>query len=159
MPSFRHVVGDQAGPNALGILIPPGHRTMVILRPRALAWDLLLLSPLGDQLSAAGFWEILRADARLMSQRVQRALEAWAGGGEGGPELVPLAEAQGYRLRVTTGTFRWMVCRRTPGKPYQPWTFSDEADAQAAATGLVDVLCPAAEDNQEMYCNTHHFAH
>jgi hypothetical protein len=159
MPPFRHVEGDRAGPRALGILIPPGHRTLVILRPRALAWDLLLLSPFGDQLSAAGFWEIVRANAGLMSEKVRRELETWAAGGKGSTEIVALVEQHGYRLRVCTGMYRWMVCRRVPGKPYQPWTFSNEAEATNAGAELAQVLCPGADENQEVYCNTHHFAH
>jgi hypothetical protein len=157
MPPFRRVEGEEAGPEALGILIPPGHRTLVILRPRALAWDLLLLSPLGDQLSAAGFWEIRRAEAGVMARKVERALEEWAGGGKGGSELVPLAGEEGFRVRVVIGSFRWMVCRRVPGRPYQPWTFAAAADAHAAAAELADVLCPDEEDGQELYCNTLHF--
>jgi hypothetical protein len=159
MPPFRRVEGDQAGSTALGILIPPGHRTLVILRPRALAWDLVLLSPFGDQLSAAGFWEILRVDAGIMSPRVQRALEEWAGSGNGGTELVRLEDELGFRVRVATGPYHWVVCRRVPGKPYKPWTFREATDAQAAASELTNFLCPGAEDNQEVYCNTQHFAH
>ena len=43
MCALRRVEGDRAGPDALGILVPPARRTFVILRPRALPWDLLLL--------------------------------------------------------------------------------------------------------------------
>ena len=43
MSVFRRVDDDRAGPAAMGILVPPGRRTFLILRPRALAWDLILL--------------------------------------------------------------------------------------------------------------------
>ena len=45
MPAFRRVDARQAGADALGILVPQGTRTVVILRPRSLAWDLLPLKP------------------------------------------------------------------------------------------------------------------
>jgi hypothetical protein len=158
MPPFRRVQGDKAGPTALGILIPPGGRTLVILRPRALAWDLVLLSPFGDHLSAAGFWQVARADAGVMDQKVQRALDEWAGGGNGGTELVAVAHEDGYRVRVAFGPYRWVVCRRVAGKPYQPWTFGSAAEAHSAASELTEVLHPGAEDNQELYYNTKHFS-
>jgi hypothetical protein len=158
MPPFRHVEGEQAGPNALGILIPPGHRTLVILRPRALDWDLLLLSPFGDQLTNAGVWELIKRQAESMAPKVQRALQDWASGGQGGPELVPLAEGGGYRIRVAIGALRWLVCRRLPGKPYQPMTFPSEEEARTTATELAGVLCPDADANQELYFNTYHFS-
>ena len=41
MPAFRRVEPHQAGARALGILVPPGPKTVVILRPRGLDWDLL----------------------------------------------------------------------------------------------------------------------
>src|SRR5262245_23834350 len=126
MPSFRQVAGDQAGPNALGILIPPGPRTLIIVRPRALAWDLVLLKPVAE----TGFWELGRVEAALMTRRVHRALEGCAGEGKGGTELIPLAGAAGYWVRVATGPFSWMVCGRVPGQPYRPMTFATQAEAQ-----------------------------
>src|SRR5262245_51091068 len=138
MPSFRRVEGDQAGPNALGILIPPGPRTLVIVRPRALDWDLLLLR------SGLLFWEIDAIATEIMMQRVQRALEECAGGGPGRIELVPLADGRGYFVRAATGSLTWVVCGRTPGRPYRPMLFPTEADARGAAACLDAVLCPSA---------------
>ncbi len=46
MGSFRRVEGEEAGPDALGILVPPGKRTFVILRPRLRAAILHTLPPI-----------------------------------------------------------------------------------------------------------------
>ena len=43
MSPLRRVEAGRAGPGALGILVPPGRPTVLILRPRALPWDLLLV--------------------------------------------------------------------------------------------------------------------
>ena len=69
MPAFRRVEGSQAGPSALGILVPPGARTLVILRPRALEWDLL---PLQDR--DEGFCEFDRETAAGIARGIQQAL-------------------------------------------------------------------------------------
>src|ERR1700730_5167165 len=71
MSPLRRVLGDRAGPTAVGILVPPGPRTVVILRPRALAWDLLLVR--GD----ATFQEIESHEAEAIVQGLARALEDW----------------------------------------------------------------------------------
>ena len=43
MSLLRRVTGEEAGPAALGVLLPPGRQTFLILRPRGLTWDMLLL--------------------------------------------------------------------------------------------------------------------
>src|SRR2546423_14410331 len=83
MSSFRRVDGAEAGPDALGILVPPGRRTLVILRPRALDYDLLPLQAAGGNGTAPGLADVDHKDAPGLSQRLFRALGARAHGGAG----------------------------------------------------------------------------
>ena len=55
MSAFRRVEAQHAGGNALGILVPPGARTVVILRARSLGWDLLPAAWNGNPASAPVF--------------------------------------------------------------------------------------------------------
>ena len=71
MGVLRRVTDRRAGPAALGILVPPGRRTLVILRLRALAWDLLPIR-LHEQ---AVFCEFGRDEAALLARHVHAALE------------------------------------------------------------------------------------
>lgn len=152
MPAFSRVQGPQAGPAALGILVPPGRRTVVVVRPRALEWDLLPLAPL--PMSESPFWEVSRDQAEDLVRRVAEALEA------GGGRVEPLASpaGQGYQVRAAIGPFVLLACRRDSGQPYRPDLFETVADAQAAATRIANYLCPAAHAEQELYINTRNFA-
>ena len=92
MSPLRRVFGERAGPTALGILVPPGRRTVLILRPRALAWDLLLTQPLPEGATFAPFYELTREEAEVAAEQLCRALEAWGGGGPGRVEAVTLPD-------------------------------------------------------------------
>ena len=74
MAALRRVSDEMAGPGAVGLLLPPGARTVLIVRPRTLAWDLLLMR------SAAGsaFRELTRTEAPAV---VQAFLADWIDGG------------------------------------------------------------------------------
>jgi hypothetical protein len=149
MGSFRRVEGEQAGPDALGILIPPARRTFVILRPRSLPWDLLLVRP--DDLT---FRELSHDEASAAAQGLYRALREWAAGGPGSVETLVAGSA--FRLRVQVGPFPLLVCPRQPGQAYAPLVCS-EVDAHAAAAQLRSVLSPSGETEQEVYFNTRFF--
>jgi hypothetical protein len=146
MSAFRRVEGEQAGPRALGILVPPGRRTFVILRPRALPWDLLLLR------DAAGtaFRELAHDEASAAAQALYRALR------EGAAAIEAVPGAAGCRLRATLGPLPLLACPREPGKPYRPLV-CPEPDARAAAAALAAILCPAEGAEQELYFNTRFF--
>lgn len=150
MPAFVQVEGDRAGAEALGILVPPGHRTLVILRPRALRWDVLLTRADGSLL------ELRRDLADEMTGKLVQALEAWSCGGPGG--VAAQAADGGYQVRGQAGDFTFVVCQRVPGQPYRPMTFATEIEAQAEAAKLTPILRPTANANQEFYFNTRHFA-
>jgi hypothetical protein len=135
----RRVEAEQAGPEALGILVPPARRTFVILRPRALPWDLLLCRAPGD----LAFLDLAHDEASAAAVALFRALR----------EVPPLVEAVSVdgaeRLRVRIGTFVFVACPRRPGQPYAPLT--GEA---AAIDRLREALSPA---EGEVYFNTRHF--
>jgi hypothetical protein len=158
MSPLRRVFAERAGPSALGILVPPGRRTVVILRPRALAWDLLLARPSEQSATGAAFGEMDREGAAAAADAVCRALEDWAGGGAGSVELLP-ARQGGHHVWAALGAFAFVACPRQPGQPYRPAAFADGDDARAAATAIAAVLCPPAGAQQEVYFNTHKFSH
>ena len=70
MPAFRIVHGGRAGPAALGILVPPGNRTVIVVRPRALNVDLVMIRP-----DTEGFYEASPQAAGLEAQRLGQALQ------------------------------------------------------------------------------------
>jgi hypothetical protein len=76
MCPLRRVEDHRAGPSALGILVPPGRRTFLVLRPRALSWDLLLLRP-G---SMNAFRELAPAEASCLAHELLEALRKWSEG-------------------------------------------------------------------------------
>lgn len=154
MPPFRRVEARHAGPQALGILIPPGRRTLVILRPRGLAWDLLPLRPADGP---AAFCDFGRDEAVAVARAVHRALEA---GPEGDSPVQAAADpaGPGCLVRTEAGAFTWVACLRVPGQPYAPMRFADFDEARAAAARLAVVLWPAADAGQELYFNTQNFS-
>jgi hypothetical protein len=152
MGSFRRVDGEQAGPTALGILIPPSKRTFVILRPRSLPWDLLLCSD-ADDLS---FRELGHDEASAAALSLFRALCAWAAGGPGSVESIAGSDGAGRRLRVTIGPFVLAVCRRVPGQPYAVLDCGED-EASCARQALTGLLCPPEGVEQETYFNTRFF--
>jgi len=143
------VEDEQAGPSAVGLLVPPSRRTFVILRPRALEWDLL---PVRGPDSEA-FLEMSLDEAHAAAQMLFRALREWGSGGAGRIDVVEPC----WLLRATVGSFSLLACRREPGQPYRAQAFGDAAAAQAAAAVLTRILCPPAEVEQEVYFNTRHF--
>ena len=75
MPAFRRVDAQRAGPTALGILVPPGGKTLVILRPRGLEWDLLPARWGEDARVAPVFCQFERDEAALVARRLHQCLE------------------------------------------------------------------------------------
>jgi hypothetical protein len=136
MGSFRKVEGESAGPEALGVLIPPAKRTFVILRPRALPWDAVLCRGPDD----LAFADLAHAEASAAAQGLYRALRA-------GARVEALDDG---RLLVLAGAFTLVVCPRLPGQPYTPLLGDADAAERFAA-----VVCPAGE--QEVYFNTRFF--
>src|SRR5690242_12997246 len=107
MCALRRVADDQAGPAALGILIPPGRRTFLILRPRSLCWDLLLVRAPG----ATSFREMGREEANAAAHSLVRALEEWSlGSGGGTVEPVSAPDGRGFLVRAGVEEFHLLAC-------------------------------------------------
>src|SRR5207302_8236773 len=117
---YRRVDARQAGPEALGILVPPGERTVVILRPRALKWDLLPLRPGMEQAQPAVFCDFEREEAAAVARRAQQALEQGAGQEPNPLEVVCSAPAACYGVCLRAAGMLWIVCHRAAGESYRP---------------------------------------
>ena len=150
---LRRVEGDRAGPDALGILLPPGERTVLIVRPRALCWDLLLVRGL----AGTAFRELGRHEAAGVAQAFFVALEEWNRGGPGHVAAVAASEGDGFLVWADVGDFALVACERLPGQPYRPAVLH-AADAPRAVDLITAALHPAA-GQREVYFNTRHFAH
>jgi hypothetical protein len=155
MSPLRRVFGERAGPAALGILVPPGPRAVLILRPRALPWDLVLTHPPAERQPLPAFWEMPRAEAEAVAEQLGRALEEGGGAGEVFSLLLP--EGAGHCLCAAVGRFRFLVCPRRPREPYRPARFTDPEESRAVRAALAAVLCPPAGCVQEVYFNTRFF--
>jgi hypothetical protein len=150
MGTFRRVEGEHAGPDALGILVPPGRRTFVILRPRALPWDLLLCRGPAELV----FRDLAHDEASAAAQALYRALRAWTAGGPGAVEAVETSE--GHRVRVVLDPFALVACAREPGRPYVPFT-ATASEAALAAARITAALCPGEGAEKELYFNVRYF--
>jgi hypothetical protein len=157
MTRFRRVDGRDAGPSAVGILIPPGRRTILIVRPRALAWDLLPLRSGLDLVAASPFHEVGHQEAPGLAQELQRSLETWADDARGQVEVFSVPRGEGYQVRVRLGAFLLIACDRDPGRPYQPALFATLEGARKAASSLAVFLRPDPGGGQELYVNTRNF--
>ena len=151
--SLRRVSDERAGPNALGILVPPGARTVLIVRPRALGWDLLLVRGV----AGTAFRELGGQEAAVVAHDFYRALEEWNAGGPGHVGAVACSEAGSYLVWVDVGDFALVACERVAGQPYRPAVFAAE-EARRAAAVLATALCPPPPAQQEVYFNTRHFS-
>jgi hypothetical protein len=157
MPAFRTVNGRQAGPSALGILVPPGSRTVVVVRPRSLAVDLVMIRHDPDGAAADGFFEASRQAAGLEAQKLAHALMSCAASGTGRVEVLPAAESGTFHVRAELDAFLLVVCARIPGQPYRPLVYSRAEDAQSMADALSDALFPPPDANRELYTNMSQF--
>jgi hypothetical protein len=153
MPAFVERAPAEAGPRALGILVPPGKRTLIILRPRALSWDLVLERPPGAP--QPGLWELHPLEAKPLVGSLRALL---ANGKSVNTELVQAAAASHFQVRVGLGELRLVVCDRATGQPYCPSRFKSEAEARRVEEMIKAILSPGADANHELYCNTRHFS-
>ncbi len=153
---FSRVQGERASPSALGILIPPGRRTMMIVRPRALDWDLLPVDPRAND--EPHFWEVSREFAPRLAQEFLSALTEEGEPGGNRVEAIAAPDGDGYQVRAGVGRFVLIVCGRVAGQPYQPLVFESVAEACAAADRISSFLCPARDAEQEVYLNTRQFS-
>jgi hypothetical protein len=153
MPAFVEREAADAGPRALGILVPPGKRTLVILRPRALNWDLVLERP--PAAAQPGLWELHPLEAKPLVVSLRALL---ANGMPANTELVRAKAESEIQVRVLLGELRMMVCDRAAGQSYRPSRFPGESEASSVAAMIRAILSPGVDANQELYCNTRHFS-
>jgi hypothetical protein len=159
MPPFRRVDARQAVPTALGILVPPGRRTCVVLRPRPLEWDLLPLQQGMEQVQPAVFAAFEREEAAVVARRVQQALERGAGAGPNPLEVVCSVPGAAYGVCARIESGLWIACQRAVGKVYQPAFFPSAQETEVVAAQLTPFLWPGRDAGQEYYFNTQAFSH
>jgi hypothetical protein len=155
MFALRRVEAREAGPNAVGILLPPGNRTVLILRPRSIPLDLLLVR--GGESGEAGtpFLHLEQEEAAAMAEGLCRALGRWSSGGQGSIDTATAPDGEGFWIQVEIGAFPLVACRRQPGQPYRPAAFATVAEAETTARALIAALRPGTE--LQVYFNSRHF--
>jgi len=157
MPAFRRVDAQRAGASALGILVPPGRKTVVILRPRGLEWDLLPARWAGDAEAAPEFCQFGRDEGALVARRFQQFLEEAVPAGKNPVETFGNRMGQEFQIWVRTREYVWILCRRLPGQPYEPLVFASHEEAENIGRRLESFFHPAQDANQEYYFNTQNF--
>jgi hypothetical protein len=157
MSAFRRVDAQRAGAMALGILVPPGLKTLVILRPCGLEWDLLPARWAGEPATPPVFSQFSREEAALVARRFQQSLEDAVVAGKNPVGTFGNPSGQAFQVWVRTGEHVWILCRRLPGRPYEPLVFGSQEEAENAGRRLSPIFHPALDANQEYYFNTQNF--
>jgi hypothetical protein len=158
MSVFRRVDARTAGSGAVGILVPPGPRSLVIVRPKALGWDLLPAQWQGDQQAAPAFCGFSRDEAAALARAFQGALEDAVRLGQNPVETFGAEDAGAFQVWVRAAGYFWIACRRAAGRPYAPLLFRTRTEAEDAGRQLARFLHPAPDAEQEYYFNTQNFA-
>jgi len=158
MAAFRRVEPHQAGPRALGILVPPAARTVVIVRAQSLPWDLLPARWDGNPEIAPAFCDFQRDEAAQLARRFLQALEAAAAAGENPVETLGDSRGQAFQVWVRAADCFWIPCWRAAHRLYQPLLVASREEARQAGEALSRVVWPAAHAEQEYYVNTQMFA-
>ena len=150
MAGWTQVDGRKAGPNALGILIPPLDPTILVLRPRALSWDCVLL----EGVSGMTFRHFSMKNAQEMASHFLESFMTKPCHVEvlGGPQ------GEGFFIWIDVEDWSLMACARRPGQPYQPQSFEDRAEANVVRDQLHQLLCSCESTPQEIYLNLQHFS-
>ncbi len=154
---LRRVEPREAGPAAVGILLPPGPRAVLIVRPRPVAWDLLLVRTGAGGESGTPFLHLEPQEGRAMAEGLLRALERWTEGRPGRVQAAFAADGAGYWVQAEIGAFPLIACERHPGQPYRPAAFATVMAAEQAAVAITAALHPADGSGPEVYLNARHF--
>jgi hypothetical protein len=152
---LRRVFANRAGPNAIGLLIPPGPRTVVIMRPRSLPWDFLCIHSDTDTIR---FRESAREEAEAVAESLGEALEKDGMGANDKIETMQAPGSPGWCLRIALGRFQLMACPRLSGESYRPMVWATVEEALEAASALRQSLYPDNGATREIYFNSRHFA-
>jgi hypothetical protein len=155
---FTRVDPQHAGPSALGILVPQGMKTLVIVRPRALEWDLLPARWDGESNHPPQFCLFTRDEAASVARRLVTSLEAAVEHGVNPLESFGDAQRERWQIWLRTKEFVWIACKRAHGRAYQPMIFASQEEMTRAAETLAAFIFPAADLKQEYYFNTQKFS-
>lgn len=155
---FTRIDPTKAGSKSLGILVPQGAKTLVIVRPRALSWDLLAATWPGDPGKAPQFCAFTRDEAASVARRFVAALEAAVTAGVNPLETFGDAQTKRLQIWLRTDEFVWIACRRAPGTAYQPMFFPSPEEAEREAEQIAAYVWPAPDATQEVYFNTQNFS-
>ena len=150
---FQRVDIKHANATVLGILVPQGAKTLVIVRPRALTFDLLPVRWDGEAGHAPEFCAFTRDVAAQVARRLIVSLET-----AGANPVQTFGHCDCFQVWLRAGEFVWIVCRRAPGEPYQPILFATQEEAISEAEKLTAYVWPAADANQQYYFNTQSFS-
>ena len=149
---FQRVDLQHANATALGILVPHGTRTLVILRPRAVTFDLLAAQWNGDADDAPEFCTFARDDAVHVARRLIEELKAATN------PIQTFGVRGSFQVWLRLREFVWIVCRRAPGEAYQPILFGTQEQAVIEAEKLTPFVQPPAGAVQQYYFNTQNFS-
>src|SRR5687767_659835 len=136
MAAFRRVEDARAGAKAVGILVPPGVRTFVIVRPRGVKWDLL---PTIADAETPSFCHFEREEAAGIARNVLRSLQNLAETKESLRAGVRQVTS-GFHAWLRLLSFDWLLCPRNPGAAYQPLVFSEALAAHGALANVLPFL-------------------
>ena len=148
---FQRVEPQHGGAAALAVLIPHGAKTLVILRPRAWAFD--LLPARWEHGRVPEFCDFTRDEAAHVARRLIAALEA-AAGGDNPVQTFGAADRECFQIWLRAADFVWIACRRAPGQAYQPLILSTRHEAIALAEQLTAFVWPQGDTHQQYYFNT-----
>lgn len=158
MPAFRRVESRQAGTCALGILIPPGPRAAIVVRPRAIPWDLRPATWNGVGSAAPTLCDFARAEAPGVARRFLAGLEWAVRAGRDPLEICQNEAGTAFQVWIKSADLIWIAGRREEGQPFRPEVFATEAEAVALGQLLLPFLWPAGDAEQEYYFNTQLFS-
>ncbi len=153
---LRRVDARMANGTAIGILVPPGARTFVVVRPRGMTWDLLPVRWDGNPAVPPSFASFDRDEAAVVARRLAKALEDRDLGGE--CPLETLGYERAFQVWLREGELNWLLCERVPGQAYRPLVFPTLVAAQAAANLLMPLVHPGPHRVQDYYFNTQNFS-
>jgi hypothetical protein len=153
---LRRVEARSANALAVGILVPPGTRTYVVVRPRGMSWDLLPVRWDGDAKGPPVFASFDRDEAATIARRLAKSLEERDLAGQ--CPLETLGHEPAFQVWLREAEFNWLLCERVPNQPYRPLVFTTLAAAQAAAELLLPFVHPGPGRVQDYYFNTQNFS-
>jgi hypothetical protein len=157
MSSFRRVEMQHAGPSAIGILIPLGQPTVVVIRPRAVPWDLRPARWNGDSATPPVMCQFDRDEAAVVARQFIADLENSVAAGRDPIEICRSLAGREFQVWVRIGDLLWIAGQRVQGQAYRPAVFASEAEALAVGKALLPYLWPAAA-GQQYYFNTQLFS-